>query len=768
MSVTAVNPFASEVCNGADDDCDGLVDGADDSLDVATTSAFYADADADGYGAGDPVAACSAPSGTVSNAEDCDDASPEVNPAATEICDGIDDDCDGAVDDADSSLDLATTGVYYTDADDDGYGAGSAVRTCSEPDGTVILDGDCDDSDHALSPSAVESCDGIDDDCDGLVDDADPDVAATTTWNLDRDGDGFGGGRFEWTSCEAPLGYVADATDCDDARADVSPAGTEVCDARDVDEDCDGLSDDADPSVDPAGQSERYADADGDGFGDAATAALTCEARAGTTVDATDCDDSNAAVSPDGTEACDDVDNDCDGLVDWGHRVPSDYAGVQEAVDAVADGDTVCVEAGTYAGGLDIEDRSVTIQGTYGSAVTTLDGGGEGSVVYLSGDAGTGSALVGLTVTGGGGDVGTGMWLDYANVALRDVVITGNTCDSFGCEGVGMYAEYSTVTLDQVDIRGNVATAWFAYGAGAYFYASDATVTDTHFDGNQTDVTYLAVGTGVELEESTVSFTDVTIDDNASVASGASSYIYGALNLTSGTLEAYGLSVSGNTATGFGVAAGGYFEGDQVTLANAAFIANESDATYVDAAGAEFYGDSDLTNVIVAGNRATGEGVTTAGLLLGYYTYDLENVTIVGNAVTATGTDGEMVTYAAGLVSLYGESTLNNVTVTGNTVTSAGTVETGGVYFDPDDDVVTYVNSWGNDVSDWSTDVTGVDGNLSVDPLYTDITSSDPTAWDLTLQAGSPLIDVGDPAILDADGSQSDIGAWGGPGASDW
>lgn len=41
-------------------------------------------------------------------------------------------------------------------------------------------------------------------------------------------------------------------------------------------------------------------------------------------------------------------------------------------------------------------------------------------------------------------------------------------------------------------------------------------------------------------------------------------------------------------------------------------------------------------------------------------------------------------------------------------------------------------------------------------------------AWDLTLDAGSSLIDAGDPSILDADGTTSDIGAYGGPDGNGW
>ncbi|MFM1804164.1 MAG: hypothetical protein RL136_1043, partial [Planctomycetota bacterium] len=163
----AVNPGVTEVCDGIDNDCN---DGIDEGLLIT----YYTDFDGDGYGTGDASTGCTQPSGTATQAGDCNDQNSAINPGATEVCDGIDNDCAGG---ADNGL---TFTDYYTDADGDGYGTGEPVNACAQPSGTATVAGDCNDADGAINPGAIDDCDAVDNDCDGSVDPADCGVVSAS------------------------------------------------------------------------------------------------------------------------------------------------------------------------------------------------------------------------------------------------------------------------------------------------------------------------------------------------------------------------------------------------------------------------------------------------------------------------------------------------------------------------------------------------------------------------------------------------------------
>ena len=299
---SAVNPGATEVCDGVDNNCDGSSDGPD-SADATT---WYADSDGDGAGGFSfHTVACSQPPGYVSNSDDCDDNEPLAWTGATEACDGVDNDCDGTAD-GPSAVDAST---WYADTDGDGYGDPAATATdCSAPSGYVADSNDCNDSEPLAWSGATEVCDSADNDCDGTTDGAG--AADAGTWYQDTDADGYGDSTSPVTDCTQPASTTADATDCNDANADIHPGAAELCDTTDWD--CDGDTRDPESSD----SNTWYADSDADGFGDATSTTVACDVPSGHTSDDTDCHDNDATAYPGSHEIetpGDGIDTDCDG-----------------------------------------------------------------------------------------------------------------------------------------------------------------------------------------------------------------------------------------------------------------------------------------------------------------------------------------------------------------------------------------------------------------------------------------------------------------------
>ncbi len=289
-------PDAPEVCDEVDNNCDG-------EIDEGQTGSWYADADGDGYG--DPealIVACEAPVGAVADNTDCDDTTASAYPGNLEVCDEVDNNCDGAVDEG-------VTSVYFADFDGDGFGAADLTQNaCAVPTGYTVNADDCDDAVAAVNPDATEICNTIDDDCDGTVDE--DDASGAITWYADTDADAYGDPSVTAVACAQPDGFVADRTDCDDARSATNPAATEYCNT--YDDDCDGTVDEDDAS----GVGSWYLDADGDTYGNPAIVDISCAQPTGYVADATDCNDGSARAYPGYTESCDSIDNNCDGTVD--------------------------------------------------------------------------------------------------------------------------------------------------------------------------------------------------------------------------------------------------------------------------------------------------------------------------------------------------------------------------------------------------------------------------------------------------------------------
>ena len=574
------------------------------------------DADGDGFSA----------------SEDCDDGNSDIHPGAAELCNGVDDDCDEVVDE-----DAVDAAVWFADADADGYGASEGVHSCTAPPGTVQVPGDCDDTDGAVHPGASELCNQVDDDCDDAIDE---DAVDASTW---------------------------------------------------------------------------YGDADHDGYGDAAVSSEACTAPEWTVANATDCDDAQPTVYPGAPARCDNLDNNCDGVVDDGWRVPSDFPTIQAALDATTGGETICVEAGTYTERLQLPGLPLTLEGSEGPEHTTISGGGAGPVVTIHRGESQSTTIRGFTIADGDATLGAGLYIRGAGPALADLIIEGHTCNTDECMGTALYASGDTgLTLTDVLVQDNTQSGRTIWTAGVYLHDSNASLERVRILHNDGVATYAIYGGGLTVAgDSNVDLQNVELlantIDGLSIALGAGLYVYdGAL------VTASGLVVAGNVGTSASGVLG-------------AGISNNNDTTLI------LDHSTIVRNDNISGSTAQGSGLLTMQSAV----LDMSHSIVASNTFSGAAISGYL----------------------------------GGVAVEPGcDAVLEYNDVWFNGYADYAgiSDPTGFDGNLAVDPQFVSFTGVDPLVWDLRPASGSPVVDAGDPSCADPDGSNCDMGAWSGASAAGW
>jgi len=434
----------------------------------------------------------------------------------------------------------------------------------------------------------------------------------------------------------------------------------------------------------------------------------------------------------------------------------------QAGLDAATSGDQVWVAAGTYVENVTLADGVALYGGFAGNEdpatfdlatrdftahETILDGNQAGSVVTCPPGATTTTRIDGFTIRNGnawtGNAYGGGIYCDHSSPSIENNRITGN--DAAWGGGICCHGGLPTIARNTVTGNGT-----YYGGAGVYCWDSSATIRNNMITANASaghnDAFGRGAGSGIHcvaiwpvLSSPTITSNIISGNRNKLSHSGAIFCdMYVAPTITNNTIADnvdYGirgegpLVVKGNMVSrnlcGI-MSVEGVIEGNTI-------YGNALAGIQVEA------GSGTVANNVIVGNGHSGGGTSGGVQNLGW------SGTISNNTVVANGGDwggGIYVSYQAGY------HIVNNIVA----------LNSSGLRSDADSFLVLRYNCvYGNAAYDYSglADPTGVDGNISADPLFLRNASAGPDGqWgtadddygDLRLQAVSPCIDAGNNA----------------------
>lgn len=388
-------------------------------------------------------------------------------------------------------------------------------------------------------------------------------------------------------------------------------------------------------------------------------------------------------------------------------NVPADAPTIQGAINLASNGDTVLVAAGTYAENIEFKGKAITVTGAASAAATILDGQAQGAVVTFNSGEGRSSVLSNFTVQNGipteVPDAG-GIFVNGASPTIENNIIQNN----YGC-GIGVL--YGAPLIQGNSVVGTV------YGNRPGCELGNMTQTEEYVVQGTGIVVYGNPPPGQQTE-----MIGNTIEKNVGYLSPA------AVSIINGGAPLIENNVIANNQSNLW--SGLYAVGDTAPVIVQNLI----------------YGNAaNFTNVINPGHD-TGAGIDLApssGAYASAQAVVVDN-TIVSNTVVYVPN-----TYQQGTQVLLGGD-YNRILFANNIVVGTG-FYSALACVNPFDYTIPSPQFNNNDVfvsggaapyGDSCSDQTGMNGNISTDPLFASTSTDIPFPYQLQLQP--PAVDNGD------------------------
>ena len=398
--------------------------------------------------------------------------------------------------------------------------------------------------------------------------------------------------------------------------------------------------------------------------------------------------------------------------------LPGAYETLAEAVAVASNTDSIVVYPGAYHETIDFGGLDLTLDSAFGEATVAITAGIGWNVV-----GGESASVTGVTL------MPNSTYAVYASGGSRPTLSQSTIRFTYGYWAYGTNGAAPTFN--------GITAEDGQYYHGAYFSQSTPTVVGSLFRDNQA----WYYGGVAFLDDNTQSTWDASaFMGNTSAGVGGALYVENSL----ATLSVSNSSFTANSAT-HGADIEGYYAGNVTLSGNVSCGASAS----VNGGSLYLYATpATITHSIFQGGTA-GDG--------GAIWTDLSNLTAVNNSFLENDATGEGSALRIGASGTALDFRNNFV----------GSSDDGvGVSIHPNVTSMTVLHNdwWDNYDGDLGGAITALPAtNLTVFPQFTSFDDDDDCGDDLVVPAaGSPLIDAGDPSVLDDDGSPSDIGAYSG------